>query len=559
MLMEKIYSDITIEQFQECINILNTTMNDYLYLFDLRNDYYFISNNAMERFNLPANSFHDVVANMAMVTVPEDMALLVSDIDRIVNHGQQGHNLQYRWIGRDGRPVWINCRGRVINGTDGAPAYLFGCVNEIGTKQKADNVSGLLMEESLHNELNLQCGEDANGFLIRIGIDNFKEINENKGLEYGDMIIRKTAECIQAALLPGQKVYRVVADEYMIVDFADRSLEDAVRLYQKIQNQVNSFIVEQCYEVFYTISAGIIELSRVVNKAYHNLMKLSEFSLNEAKNMGKNKYYIYKREDYNEFLSKKELTSMLLWAVNHDFEGFETYFQPIMDIREGKLCNAETLLRFRSEKTGMISPGQFIPLLEESNLIIPVGKWVLEQAMKACAKIRETLPDFKVSVNLSYIQVLKSNVLSEILEGLEKFHLSADSIIVELTESGLLESNSFFYNFCEGLKENGIPLALDDFGTGYSNFRYLYDLQLNTIKIDRSLTLKALNGIHEHNMLAHMSEMVHDIDLKLCIEGIETKEELDKISEIDPDYIQGYYFGKPCPFKQFMEQFVEKA
>ena len=227
-----------------------------------------------------------------------------------------------------------------------------------------------------------------------------------------------------------------------------------------------------------------------------------------------------------------------------------------MDIREGKLCNAETLLRFRSEKTGMISPGEFIPLLEESNLIIPVGKWVLDQAMSACAKVREKLPDFRVSVNLSYIQVLKSDVLSEILQCLEKHHLSPDSIIIELTESGFLESNTFFFNFCDGLKNNGILLALDDFGTGYSNFHYLYDLKLNTIKIDRSFTLKALKNTYEHHLLQHMSDMVHDINLKLCIEGIETKEELDKICEIDPDYIQGYYFGKPCPLAEFIEQFL---
>ena len=99
-------------------------------------------------------------------------------------------------------------------------------------------------------------------------------------------------------------------------------------------------------------------------------------------------------------------------------------------------------------------------------------------------------------------------------------------------------------------------MALDDFGTGYSNFHYLYDLNLKTIKIDRSFTLKALKNTYEHNLLQHMSDMVHDIDLKLCIEGIETKEELDKICEIDPDYIQGYYFGKPCPLAKFIEQFL---
>ena len=532
--MKKVFGGVTMEQFQKTIEILNPCMDDYLYILDIKNDCFCISENAVERF----------------------AELILKDLDQIENHGKLFHNLQYRWKDKEGKPIWINCRGRVISAQDGTPAFLVGCINEIGLKQKADNVSGLLREESLQSELGLHGEEDMNGFLIRLGIDNFKEINENKGIEYGDMVIGRTAECIQSVLSPEQKLYRVVADEYVIVDLQGRTIEDAVELYRRIQQKINQFIEEQCYEVFYTISAGIVDFSRVVNKAYHNLMKLSEFAMNEAKNTGKNKYYVYEREDYHAFLHKKELTSLLLWAVNHDFEGFEAYFQPIMDIRKGKLCNAETLLRFRSEKTGMISPAEFIPLLEESNLIIPVGKWVLEQAMAACSAVREKLPDFRVSVNLSYIQVLKSDVLNEILQCLEKYQLSPDSIIIELTESGFLESNTFFFNFCNGLKEKGIPLALDDFGTGYYNFHYLYDLNLNTIKIDRSFTLKALKNTYEHNLLQHMSDMVHDIDLKLCIEGIETKEELDKICEIDPDYIQGYYFGKPCPLAKFIEQFL---
>ena len=129
--------------------------------------------------------------------------------------------------------------------------------------------------------------------------------------------------------------------------------------------------------------------------------------------------------------------------------------------------------------------------------------------------------------------------------------------MIELTESGFLESNSFFLNFCEGLRQNGIPLALDDFGTGYSNFHYLYNLNPSTIKIDRSFTLKALSNSYERNLLQHMIDMTHSIDLKLCVEGIETRQELNDICEMGPDYIQGFYFGKPYPLEQFMADFVE--
>ena len=229
--MEKIFSGITMEQFQNTIEILNPCMDDYLYILDMKNDCYCISENAVERFDIPSSRFDHVSENLQKLTYPDDLALLMADLDQIEHHGKLFHNLQYRWRDREGKPIWINCRGRVINAQDGTPAFLVGCINEIGMKQKADNVSGLLREESLQKELGLHSGEDMKGFLIRLGIDNFKEINENKGIEYGDMIIGKTAECIQSVLLPEQKLYRVVADEYAIVDLTGRTIEEAVELY----------------------------------------------------------------------------------------------------------------------------------------------------------------------------------------------------------------------------------------------------------------------------------------------------------------------------------------
>ena len=131
--------------------------------------------------------------------------------------------------------------------------------------------------------------------------------------------------------------------------------------------------------------------------------------------------------------------------------------------------------------------------------------------------------------------------------------------MIELTESGFLESDSNFIKLCDGLKEAGIVLALDDFGTGYSNFHYLYDLSPNVIKIDRSFTVKALQNSYEHGLLEHIIQMIHSIKLRICIEGIETNEELEKINVLGPDFIQGYFFGKPCPYDVFYENHVRTA
>lgn len=547
---------ITFNQIKEVINILSPSVDNYLYVLDVQNDVYYISVNALERFPIKEQEFQNVLETLKKFVYPSDVEILQDDLNQLLRREKNFHNLQYRWINREGDAVWINCRGSVLLGEDGEPVFLVGCINEIGQKQKADNVSGLLGESSLQQEISNHQGKCNSGFMLRIGIDNFKEINENKGMGYGDMVLRKTAECIASVISSKQKLYRIVADEFVILDFSKKGAEEAEKLFNKIRWKISLFIEENQYEVFFTLSAGVIDFAKIKPESYSDLMKWAEFALNEAKDKGKNKAYIFNEQDYEGFLRHRQLIQIMRQSVNHNCKGFEAYFQPIVDIKEGRLASAETLLRFRTEETGMVSPGEFIPLLEESGLIIPVGKWVLHQAMKACREIRKTIPDFSVSVNLSYIQVLKSNVLDEILRSVKHYGLKPGSIVIELTESGFLEADANFIGFCNGLRENGIPLALDDFGTGYSNFHYLYNLSPNTIKIDRSFTLKALKNNYEFNLLQHMVDMTHSIDLKLCIEGIETEEELKKISEMGPDYIQGYYFGKPCPLKQFLNDFV---
>lgn len=554
--MEEKPDRISIEQFKNVIETLNSSMNDYLYIFDLQNDYYCISQNAAVRFRLPAAEFYCVEENMRKAVYPDDWQKVYEDIQLIKKGKKQFHDMQYRWLDRELFPVWINCRGSVICDENGKPEFLIGCINEVGKKQLADNVSGLLGESSLMRDLVEHDGR-LDGFMLRIGIDRFKEINENLGMDYGDMILRKTAECIASVIAPDQKLYRVVADEYAVVDFSGRTQEDAIRLYEAIRQRINTFIAENEYEVFYTISAGIMEFQSVVNQTYYNLMKLSEFSLSEAKERGRNKFYLYTRTDYQQFSNKRALTKIMRNAINNNFEGFDAHFQPVVDIKQNKLIGAETLMRFCCPEKGNVTPYEFVPLLEDSGLIIPVGRWILYKALEACKRLQKSVPGFRVSINISYVQVLRSNILDDIIQGLKQYDLEPTSLIVELTESGFLEENDNFIRFCDGLKQYGIPLALDDFGTGYSNFHYLSHLTPNTIKIDRSFTLKALKSDYEFGLLRHMADMTHSIDSKFCIEGIETEEELNKICKMGPDYIQGYFFGKPCAYENFVKDYVK--
>ena len=582
--MDPIMNSFSREQMEYIVELFNPCMDDYLYVFDLQKDCYKISKHATERFLLPGDNFDDAAKAHHTFVYSEDQSRLDDEFRRIMSGEIVFHNMHYRWLDRAGKPVWINCRGRVLNDADGKPHFLVGCINEIGKKQKADNVSGLLGESSL--SAYVEQFEDGlpDGFFLRIGIDDFRDINGDFGMEYGDYILKSTADCIAENIKPSQRLYRILADEFMVVDFSGGDMEAATELYKNIRKSLDTFIEENGYKSVFTISAGAVDTAKT-SGTYENIMKLSEYALNTAKDQGKNRCYIYMQEDYDVFLRKKQITRQLHHAVNHGFEGFETYYQPIVDTKTRRLVGAEALMRFsmpercedgETKKEAVcvgedghdadekvrwerISPVEFIPLLEETGLIIPAGKWMLHQAISTCSRWQKYIPNFRININLSYVQVMKSRVLTEILTALRLYGLEPSAVGIELTESGYLDTNTHFQKLWDGLKKNGVLVILDDFGTGYSNLHCLGDLRPNYIKIDRSFTLKALNNQYEHDLMTQIITMTHKLDLTICVEGIETEDEFAKISELDPDYIQGFLFGKPQPAEEFYENLIKPA
>lgn len=582
--MDPIMNSFSREQMEYIVELFNPCMDDYLYVFDLQKDCYKISKHATERFLLPGDNFDDAAKAHHTFVYSEDQSRLDDEFRRIMSGEIVFHNMHYRWLDRAGKPVWINCRGRVLNDADGKPHFLVGCINEIGQKQKADNVSGLLGESSL--SAYVEQFEDGlpDGFFLRIGIDDFRDINGDFGMEYGDYILKSTADCIAENIKPSQRLYRILADEFMVVDFSGGDMEAETELYKNIRKSLDTFIEENGYKSVFTISAGAVDTAKT-SGTYENIMKLSEYALNTAKDQGKNRCYIYMQEDYDVFLRKKQITRQLHHAVNHGFEGFETYYQPIVDTKTRRLVGAEALMRFsmpercedgETKKEAVcvgedghdadekvhwerISPVEFIPLLEETGLIIPAGKWMLHQAISTCSRWQKYIPNFRININLSYVQVMKSRVLTEILTALRLYGLEPSAVGIELTESGYLDTNTHFQKLWDGLKKNGVLVILDDFGTGYSNLHCLGDLRPNYIKIDRSFTLKALNNQYEHDLMTQIITMTHKLDLTICVEGIETEDEFAKISELDPDYIQGFLFGKPQPAEEFYENLIKPA
>lgn len=550
-----ILGDLTAEILLE---IIAECMDDYLYVLDLQNNKMEISQSALDRFMISEIHMRNAKQEIMSVVYEEDRAMFAKHMQAMMDGKEKVHDIHYRWLDKNGLPVWVNCRGVVLDDEDGKPGYLVGCLNETGNQRRADNVTGLLGGMEFCDYLRSQKKPVTTGFLMHIGIDDFAAVNGTHGSNYGDYVLKSVADCMKECLSGNQRLFHLIADQYVIADLDSTSRDDAIQLKKKIGEKIDEFIISEKYEVVFSASAGVIDASTVV-EGYEECRKKFEFSLKMAKRMGKNNIYFYRQEDYEKFQRNGRIISALRNSIANGCEGFEVYYQPIVDCVSGRVIGAEALMRYTmvtEEGEERLSPVEFIPLLEMTGLIIPVGRFLLNEAAKMCCEILQYIPEFKVNVNISCYQIEHGKIADKILAAVRDNGLAPDHICIEMTESGFMDMTPAFCKFRKVLEENGIQFVIDDFGTGYSNLHCISDMNPGYVKMDKDFTAKAMSCERDYELFKKIIEMVHSIGIRICVEGIEEEDWHLKMKELQADYLQGYFFGKPCEKKKFMEEFV---
>lgn len=552
----KIMSDMSLEQIRAVMEILQGSADSYFFIFDLDADVYIVAKKTTERFPFEAVMVQNARESLKKIIHPADYDMVMKDTEECARGLKTSRSLEYRWMDRHNKTVWIGSTGSVIEGNDGHK-LLIGRVTDLGRKSSADNLTGLRKTERLCMDLSemLRDKPERIRYIMRLGIDNFKEINEKEGMEAGNAVLQELAENIGEIIGESVDLYRIVADEFMIVDVSEHPTKTAEEVYNQIRQRVAEMVREKEYSSFYTVSAGVMTTS-VGCRNVKEILRMTEFALDEAKQNGRNQMHEFDEEAYNEYLRRLSIRRTMRKSVNMNYEGFDVFYQPIVSTDGFKLIGAEALLRWRNEEFGNVSPAVFIPILEESGLIIPVGRYVLRKAAEKCKEWQQYVPDFHVNVNLSYVQIHKSDLMKDVDKCIEEVGIAPESLVLELTESGYIETDFRIKELFKDLKDKRIDLALDDFGTGYSNMRYLKEIEARTVKIDRSFVVQALKNDYDYNLICHIIDMVHSLGSSVCMEGIEHKEELNKMMETKPDMIQGYYFGKPSPADVFEHDFL---
>ena len=413
-----------------------------------------------------------------------------------------------------------------------------------------DALTGLpnraLFRERLRGALDRSCRERG-GFtaMLLIDLDRFKTINDTLDHHWGDELLRVLAGRVAACVRDGDAPARLGGDEFGVILDGLRERSAAGRVAEKILAALGAPVDLRGHRLYMTASIGIA-LCPDDADTVDELMVAADVAMYQAKEGGKNAYSFYASSMNRNSRERLELESGLRNALERD--EFKLVYQPQVDLRAAGVCAVEALLRWQSPSHGAVPPDQFVPLLEETGLIIPVGKWVLEQACRqSIAWTEQGLPPLRVAVNLSARQVVAGGLPETVIDVLRVSGLNPRLLELEITESLLMQDVDHTRKVLEEISALGVSLSIDDFGTGYSSLAYLKRLPVHALKIDRSFVMDMNADRDDATIVRSTVDLGHNLGLEVVAEGLEDQATLQILREMGCDYAQGYYVARPLP------------
>ena len=412
-----------------------------------------------------------------------------------------------------------------------------------------DSLTGLpnraMFTELLKAEMeNLKRHREHMFAVLFLDLDRFKNINDSLGHTHGDLLLVAFAERLERALRPVDTLARFGGDEFAILLSGMSDATDAVRVAQRIQDELTQPFVLDKNSAFASSSIGIA-LSSTGYDRPEDILRDADTAMYRAKENGKARYEVFDHGMHARAVSRLQLESDLRQAVEQ--KEFCVYYQPIVSLKTGRLAGFEALVRWNHPRRGLVSPADFIPVAEETGLIVPIGEWVLQEAcryLRECQMAHASHRSLSLSVNLSARQVAQPDLLDRIKEALAVSKLSPHCLKLEITESVVMENAEAATVMFKQLRALGVQLSIDDFGTGYSSLSYLHRFPLNYLKIDRSFVSR-LTTDNDNAIVRTISTLARNLGMEVIAEGIETEEQYQQLRMLGCEYGQGYLFSHP--------------
>jgi diguanylate cyclase (GGDEF)-like protein/PAS domain S-box-containing protein len=489
---------------------------------------------------------------------PDDRQALVENVTKAAEENRS-YSTEYRLIRPDGSERVVRAQAEVERGGDGEPARLVGTIQDITEQRRTqerlnylahyDTLTGLpnrlLLQDRLGQAMVEADRRDRLVAVIFLDLDRFKIINDTLGHDMGDALLKSVAERLRACVRAGDTISRLGGDEFTVVLAGVGHVDDVAHVAQKIiESFVSPFHIGG-RELFVSPSMGIT-LYPFDDNDIDNLLRNADAAMYHAKELGRNTFQFYTAE-----LNRRTAKRLALeTALRHAIERNELllHYQPQVNLKTGRITGVEALLRWLHPEMGMISPLEFIPLAEETGLIVPIGEWVLRSA---CAQARAWqelgFGDLQISVNLSGRQFQHRHLARLVKKVLADTPLNPRLLDLELTESLLMHNTEAILGAMDELHAHGVVFSMDDFGTGYSSLSYLKRFPIDTLKIDQSFVRDIPNDPDDAAIARAIISMAHSLGMRVIAEGVETAQQFSFLRENRCDTIQGYYFSKPVP------------
>ncbi|BAY76872.1 diguanylate cyclase/phosphodiesterase with PAS/PAC and GAF sensor(s) [Nostoc linckia NIES-25] len=382
--------------------------------------------------------------------------------------------------------------------------------------------------------------------VLFIDLDRFKVINDSLGHHKGDQLLLAIASRLELCVRSIDTAARLGGDEFTILLEGIQDVSDAIKVAERIEQELKLPFELEGQEIFTTASIGIALSSTVNYERPEDVLRDADTAMYRAKILGRARYELFNSNMYANALAKLQLETDLRRAIEHS--ELRVYYQPIVSLTSGCILGFEALLRWEHPERGLLSPADFIPIAEETGLIFSIGKWVLNEACGQMQAWRTSYPSnslSKISVNLSLKQFYQPDLIEQIGEILQSTGLNADSLALDITESVIVENGDRVIAALSQLREIGVQLSIDDFGTGYSSLGRLYNFPISLLKIDRSFISSINTNSRDLEIVEILVTLAHKLGMDVLAEGIETKEQLVLLRKLNCEYGQGHFFSVP--------------
>lgn len=459
----------------------------------------------------------------------------------------------------NGELKWVSIRGQAIWDANGKPTRVAGSITDITETKKNEEIiynmayydtltelpNGVFLRQEYSSRLENALLNAKHLAVILVDIDNFKSVNDIVGHQVGDEVLKKISKTYKSMLKEEYYFFHLGGDNFCIIIEHDDALLEAKEVADKIIKMSESVMIINNFEFYISSSIGI-SLFPEHGTDIEMLLKNGETAMYCAKEYGKNNYFVFDENMNIRTLEKLDMEKSLRHAIRN--QEFVVYYQPQFSINSGEVIGMEALVRWNHPRLGFIQPMSFIPLAEETGLIIPIGEQILEIV---CKQIKEWqgrgCQCVPIAVNISARQFENADILGTIDKVIEEADIKSDLIEIEITETMAMADFDYAVKILEGLKKRGIKVSLDDFGTGYSSLNYLKKLPINRVKIDKSFVNDLNSGACEEVIAEAVINIAHSMNLSVIAEGIENEKQLEFLKQKDCDIAQGYLFSKPVP------------